>query len=57
VTVAGYQLDLTDTGLNNSHGEITTYDPWQDRWENAVTEGLKISLPDFKRSLVVRIKR
>jgi hypothetical protein len=57
LTIEGAQLDLKALGINQSFGEITIYDPWQDKWENVIPENMKISLPDFKRSLVVRIKR
>jgi hypothetical protein len=56
LTITGNQLDLKKLGINESFGEIAIYDPWQDKWKNIIPEGLKISLPDFKRSLVVRIK-
>lgn len=56
LTINGTQLDLKKLGINESFGEIAIYDPWQDKWKNIIPEGLKISLPDFKRSLVVRIK-
>ena len=57
LTITGTQLDLKNFGINDSSGEIEIYDPWQNKWENVISEGLKISLPDFKRSLVIRIKR
>ena len=54
LTVSGAQLDLNKLGINESFGKIAVYDPWQDKWEIVVPENMKISLPDFKRSLVVR---
>jgi hypothetical protein len=57
VTNRGIQLDLQKLGINDSFTEIKIYDPWQDKWKNVNPGGLKITLPDFKRSLVVRIKR
>lgn len=30
------------------------YDPWEDRWFDPVINGSEVSLPDFKRSLVLR---
>ena len=53
----GILLDLEKLGIKKSFGEITIYDPWQDKWKKIKPEGMKILLPDFKRSLVVRIKR
>ena len=35
---------------------IAIYGPWQDKWQNAKSDGLKLLLPDFKRSLVIRIR-
>jgi hypothetical protein len=52
---AGIQLDMRNTGIKESFNRISIYDPWQDKWGDSGTEGLKIFLPDFKRSLVIRI--
>jgi hypothetical protein len=57
LTIKGEQLDLKTLGINDSFGEISIYDPWQDKWQNVKPENMKISLPDFKRSLVVRFTR
>ena len=57
LTIKGAQLDLKILGINEPISEIAIYDPWQDKWENVTPENIKITLPDFKRSLVVRIKR
>jgi hypothetical protein len=52
---AGIQLDMRNIGIKEFLEEISIYDPWQNRWENTRTDGLKMFLPDFKRSLVIRI--
>jgi hypothetical protein len=57
LTITGVQLDLKKLGLDSSEGEISIYDPWKDNWKKVTAEEMKIPLPDFKRSLVVRIKR
>jgi hypothetical protein len=57
LTIKGAHLDLKMLGINESFSEVAIYDPWQDKWENAMPENMKISLPDFKRSLVIRLKR
>ena len=37
--------------------EARIYDPWDNRWSSGSVTGDKLSLPPFKRSLVVRFKR
>ena len=54
---AGIHFDLKQAGLIGSSMEVAIYDPWQDKWQGAKSEGIKLLLPDFKRSLVIRIKR
>jgi hypothetical protein len=49
------KLDLKESGINEPIGEISVYDPWQDKWADLIPEDHKITLPDFTRSLVVRI--
>jgi hypothetical protein len=56
-TISGTMLDLSNTGLERYKGKISIYDPWQDRWSEVVVENMKVLLPDFKRSIVVRIKK
>ena len=51
------EIDLKSLEIGDSFEHIDVYDPWQNKWGNAVLGEMKISLPDFKRSLVVRIKR
>jgi len=57
LTLKGIQLDLKLLGINVTGNEISVYDPWQDEWDNLMVEDMKISLPDFKRSLVIRLNR
>ena len=54
---SGLKIDLKSLGISDSFHHIDVYDPWNDVWINSVPEEMKISLPDFKRSLVVRIKK
>jgi hypothetical protein len=53
----GIELDLSGLklpdGFKNAKAEI--YDPWQDAWKTASRNGNNLKLPDFKRSLVVRL--
>jgi hypothetical protein len=50
-------LDLSLAGLEKYDGNISIYDPWQDKWSEATVKNMKALLPDFKRSIVVRIKK
>jgi hypothetical protein len=36
--------------------KVSVYDPWVDVWSDVARKGKKIVLPDFKRSLVVKIE-
>jgi hypothetical protein len=36
--------------------KVSVYDPWGDVWTDVARKGKKIVLPDFKRSLVVKIE-
>jgi len=47
VTAAGRDLDGVAVGF---------YDPWSNRWTRGRIEGNRVSLPDFTRSLVVRMR-
>jgi len=53
---SGIQLDLEQAGINGSFHEVSIYDPWQGKWLDVKPDRLKLLLPDFKRSLVIRIK-
>jgi hypothetical protein len=50
-------MDLKGYGLNDTFREAEIYDPWQNTWISIAPENGKITLPEFKRSLVVRIKK
>lgn len=56
-TIGGTYLDLGKSGITDATGKIEIYDPWKDIWSNADAGELKILLPDFTRSLVVRVER
>jgi hypothetical protein len=55
-TKSGIQFDLKQTGIKGSFSEVSFYDPWQDKLQDAKPDELKLLLPDFRRSLVIRIK-
>jgi hypothetical protein len=56
ITKSGIQFDLKLTGMKGPFSEISFYDPWQDKLQVAKSDELKLLLPDFRRSLVIRIK-
>lgn len=54
--ITGQDMDLKTPGIDNTSGPIEIYDPWQDKWTTVKAEGSIIVLPDFRRSLIVRIR-
>ena len=55
-TLAGIQFEMKKSGINRPVREVEIYDPWQDKWKIGEQKDLQVALPDFKRSLVIRIK-
>jgi hypothetical protein len=55
-TLKGQTLDLTDCGLDLQTAQIRLYNPWTDQWTPAQANQNRLPLPDFTRSLVVRIE-
>jgi hypothetical protein len=53
---SGIQFDLSTAGINKKFSEVNFYDPWKDKWQDAEYEELKLHLPDFKRSMVIRVR-
>jgi hypothetical protein len=47
---------LPDNGKNLNNADVSFYDPWKNKWEPGKVEGNRISLPDFTRSLVIRMR-
>ncbi len=52
--VKNYVLDVS-AYVANKRGEVDIYDPWTDRWSRVRIDNGKVKLPDFKRSLVIRM--
>ncbi len=50
------ELDLNILGIDLPDGDIRIYDPWRDEWSDTTIKDDKIRLPDFKRSLVLRME-
>ena len=55
--VKGTALDLAAFQLAGplDHAVVAAYDPWTDRSTPLALRGTEVVLPDFRRSLVVRI--
>jgi hypothetical protein len=47
---------LPDGGEDLNNADVDFYDPWKNKWVQGKAEGDRISLPDFTRSLVVRMR-
>jgi hypothetical protein len=55
-TIRGASVDLAKVLAGRKGVSARTYDPWANRWRDATLEGTKVALPDFQRSIVVRIE-
>ena len=51
------RVDLGPEPTSPPARTIQTYDPWSNVWRAATLEGSAIMLPEFRRSLVIRLKR
>ncbi len=47
----GLEVELPET----AQGSIRIYDPWSDKWSTPRARGRRVTLPDFRRSLVIRV--
>jgi hypothetical protein len=56
-TFHGIQLSPAELGVTGIVKKIDVYDPWQDSWTSIKSQGSDFTLPDFKRSIVVRINK
>ena len=54
--ISGQNLDIAKAGIDVQMKNVEVYDPWQDKWKTIKSDGSEIILPDFRRSLVVRIR-
>lgn len=54
-TLHGIQLKIQDLGVTGPLQKIEVYDPWKDSWTTIEKDGLNFTLPDFKRSIAVRL--
>lgn len=51
----GLTIDLAS--LRANIGAIRIYDPWADKWADGAIEAGQLKLPDFRRSIVIRLRR
>lgn len=49
-------FDLEKAGISPPYSNVEIYDPWKNKWETVTPSGSVTILPDFRRSLVVRIR-
>ena len=54
-TLHGIQLNLRDLGVMASAGKIEVYDPWKNSWTSIKKGDISFILPDFKRSIIIRL--
>lgn len=54
-TLHGVQLNLGKIGTTGAVEKIDVYDPWKDKWTIIQEDSLRLTLPDFRRSIVVRL--
>ncbi|MEP7372060.1 MAG: hypothetical protein ABI675_01650 [Chitinophagaceae bacterium] len=51
----GIQINLRELGVMASTRKIEVYDPWKNSWISVEKVGASFTLPDFKRSVVIRL--
>lgn len=56
-SVNGAAIDLRAKAADVGGAKVRCYEPWRDRWSESKIVGGKIALPEFQRSLVVKIDR
>ncbi len=56
-TLKGMTVDLSSALSGKSPRSVRTYDPWADKWSDAKLKKGKLTLPQFSRSIVVRVDR
>jgi hypothetical protein len=55
-TIRNTELDVSLMGWKLGKTKVHAYDPWEDSWTVPKVKAGKIVLPDFSRSIVVRIE-
>lgn len=54
-TVSGAQVNLAQAGVDIGDAQVQVYDPWANVWNEAQSEGNVVTLPDFTRSVVLKV--
>ncbi len=54
-TLHAININLAELGINSPLEKIDVYDPWKNAWTNILGNNPVFILPDFKRSLVIRL--
>ena len=49
-------VSLPNIGKELNRAIVSFYDPWSNRWIQSGVEGNRITLPDFARSLIIKIR-
>ena len=52
----GLTIDLSNLSPSNTTKAVNYYDPWANKWQAGKNETV-LKLPDFKRSVVVKIEK
>ena len=55
VPIKNYQMDLR-AYLPDTKAEVVVYDPWLNKWSNLEPNKDKVILPEFTRSIVLRVR-
>ena len=55
--LTGVAVDFGSAAQGFSSATSRIYDPWANRWTEAKLDGAVVKLPDFERSIVVRIEK
>ena len=55
--LSGASVDFGSAAQGFSSASVRIYDPWEDRWTEAKLDGTVVKLPDFQRSIVIRIEK
>ena len=56
-TIRDVTIDLSPCNGGGLSPSADVYDPWRDKWSSVSIEGGTLRLPEFRRSLVVKVKR
>ena len=54
--LSNVSVNLSDVMTNKKITKVEIYDPWNDKWSEKSISGQEVVLPDFSRSLVLKIR-